>query len=292
MMNKTLPGWLKQTLSRPSEVNGMNALLADLRLNTVCQNASCPNLSQCFSLRTATFLILGDHCTRRCRFCAIGKGRPLAVDDREPRHISDAIEKLGLDYVVITSVTRDDLPDGGAGHFSDTIHVIRADHPGVKIEVLIPDFQGSLEALLIVLRAYPDVLGHNLETVPGLYSDIRPGADYNRSLEILRKAKEIQPGVLTKSGIMLGLGETAEEVVSVMRDLAGSGCDILTIGQYLRPSLDHAEIERYVTPDEFDDYARIGEGMGLKAVVAGPWVRSSYRAAEIYRQAILRRDMS
>lgn len=289
-MNKTLPPWLKQTLSRPSEVNGMNALLADLRLNTVCQSASCPNLSQCFSHRTATFLILGNTCTRNCRFCAIVKGHPVAVDAGEPRNISDAVEKLELDYVVITSVTRDDLPDDGAGHFSDTIRAIRYDHPRVKIEVLIPDFRGLFEALCTVLRASPDVLGHNLETVPRLYSAIKPGADYHRSLELLEKAKETRPDVLTKSGIMLGLGETVGEVVNVIRDLARTGCDILTIGQYMSPSLYHAHVERYVPPDEFNDYARIAEETGFKAVVAGPWVRSSYRAAEVYRQAISRRD--
>ncbi len=287
--NRTLPPWLRQTLSRPSEVSKMNTLLADLRLNTVCQNAACPNLGQCFSHRTATFLILGDTCTRHCRFCAIGKGHPAAIDADEPENIAEAVTRLGLEYAVITSVTRDDLPDGGAGHFNATIRALHSIEPRIKVEILIPDFQGSTEALDAVLQALPEVLGHNIETVPRLYPGIRPKADYDRSLGLLKKAKEIQPGVVTKSGIMLGLGEEPAEVMNVMRDLSETGCDILTIGQYLSPSPEHANIKRYVPPGEFDRYARTAGQMGFKAVVSGSWVRSSYHAAETYQAAISKR---
>ena len=289
-INGTLPAWLKQTLPKPSEVNEMNACLADLQVNTVCQSASCPNLGQCFSQRTATFLILGNTCTRNCLFCAVKKGHPTAVDVNEPQKISEAVRKLGLEYVVITSVTRDDLPDGGAKHFSDTLRAIHSDESKVKVEILIPDFQGSREALGIVLQALPDVVGHNIETVPRLYTTIRPKADYGQSLGLLKKAKDIQPDVVTKSGIMLGLGEKPEEVINVIRDLTEMGCDILTIGQYLSPSHEHASVKRYVPPEDFKHYAQAAEQMGFKAVVSGPWVRSSYHAARIYREANLKKS--
>jgi lipoic acid synthetase len=285
-MKKTLPPWLKQRLPKPSEVKEMGALLADLQLNTVCQSASCPNLGECFSRRTTTFLILGNVCTRNCLFCAVKKGRPQVVNAGESRKISEAIKRLGLKYVVITSVTRDDLPDGGAGHFSDLTQAIHINNPGVKIEILIPDFQNSPEALKTVLRASPDVIGHNIETVPGLYPSIRPRADYMNSLGLLKKIKALHPGFVTKSGIMLGLGESSEEVIGVMRDIVATGCDILTIGQYLSPSPEHASVKRYVPPEEFSDYSQTAGEMGFKAVVSGPWVRSSYRAAEAYLKAI------
>jgi lipoic acid synthetase len=270
-------------------VNEMNTLLASLRLNTVCQSAACPNLGQCFSNRTATFLILGNICTRHCRFCAVKKGHPGAVDADEPEKISEAIKRLGLKYVVITSVTRDDLPDGGASHYGDVLGTIHSSNPRVKTEVLIPDFQNSPEALDIVLRASPDVTGHNLETVPRLYPSIRPKSDYRDSLGLLKKIKDRQPDFLTKSGIMLGLGEKAEEVIKVLKDLREIDCDILTIGQYLSPSSGHASVRRYVPPEEFIQYVRVAERMGFKAVVSGPWVRSSYRAAETYRIATRKR---
>ena len=269
-------------------MNEMNTLLADFQLNTVCQSAACPNLGQCFSDRTATFLILGNICTRHCRFCAVRKGHPAAVDD-EPQKISEAIKRLGLKYAVITSVTRDDLPDGGASHFGDVLEAIHSSNPGVKTEVLIPDFQNSPEALDTVLQASPDVTGHNLETVPRLYPSTRSKADYRNSLGLLKMIKNRQPDFLTKSGIMLGLGEKPEEILNVLKDLREIDCDILTIGQYLSPSPGHASVRRYVPPGEFSQYARIAERMGFKAVVSGPWVRSSYRAAEIYRIATRKR---
>ena len=286
IMNKTLPPWLKQTLPKPSAVLEMTDLMAGLRLNTVCQSASCPNLCQCFSRRTATFMILGGTCTRGCRFCAVNKGQPVPVDTEEPLHITAAVKKLGLEYAVITSVTRDDLPDGGAGHFSDTINAIHCEQPGVKVEILIPDFQGSAESLRIVLQSSPEVLGHNLETVPRLYPSVRPKAGYVRSLELLKMVKDIQPGTVTKSGIMLGLGEDTEEVINSMRDLKETGCDILTVGQYLSPSDKHHSVERYVPPEEFEYYSHAAEEMGFKGVVSGPWVRSSYHAAEVYHKVI------
>ncbi|OGO20812.1 MAG: lipoyl synthase [Chloroflexi bacterium RBG_16_50_9] len=285
-MNRTLPVWLKQKLPRPSEVNKMNSLLTDLQLNTVCQSAACPNLGECFSNRTATFLILGDICTRNCLFCAVEKGHPSAVDSSEPQRISEAVKRLELAYVVITSVTRDDLPDGGAGHFANTLRAIYSHNSGVTTEVLIPDFQGSTAALSRVMQAHADVVSHNIETVPRLYPAIRPGADYGRSLILLKTAKAVQSDTLTKSGIMLGLGERYEEVINVMEDIRKTGCDILTVGQYLSPSSRNASLERYITPEEFEDYARTARQIGFKAVVSGPWVRSSYHAAGMYREAI------
>jgi len=263
----------------------MNSLLANLELNTVCQSASCPNLGECFSDRTATFMIMGRICTRNCRFCAVEKGHTVTVTRDEPQKISEAVRWLGLDYVVVTSVTRDDLPDGGAAHFVKTLEKIYSDNFQVKVEVLTPDFQGSSEALDTLMQAAPDVVGHNIETVPRLYSSVRPGADYLRSLGVLNTVKCMRPDVLTKSGIMLGLGENSEEVIEVVRDLREVGCDILTIGQYLRPSLKHVRVERYVSPQEFESYALIAKEVGFKAVVSGPWVRSSYHAATMYREA-------
>lgn len=265
----------------------MNSLLADLRLNTVCQSASCPNLGECFSEHTATFLILGDVCTRNCNFCAVAKGQPSAIDPTEPGRIAEAVKKLGLEYVVITSVTRDDLSDGGARHFADTILAIHAERPAVNVEVLTPDFQGSYEALDMVMHAGAAVVGHNVETIPGLYPAVRPKADYQQSLDVLRKAKKIRPDVLTKSGMMLGLGEEPEEVVAVMSDLIETGCDILTLGQYLSPSSKNVPVKRYVPPAEFEEYARIAERIGFKAVVSGPWVRSSHHAARTYHETTL-----
>jgi lipoic acid synthetase len=285
-MNKVLPAWLKQRLPKPSEVDWMNSLLANLGLNTVCQSASCPNLGECFSERTATFMIMGRICTRNCRFCAIEKGHAASVMLDEPQRISEAVRRLGLDYVVVTSVTRDDLPDGGVANFVKTLEEIHSNNLQVKIEVLIPDFQGSSEALGTLMQASLDVVGHNIETVPRLYHSIRPGADYLRSLRVLNSVKSMRADLLTKSGIMLGLGENSEEVIHVMRDLREVGCDILTIGQYLSPSSGHVRVERYVSLGEFDNYALIAHKVGFKAVVSGSLVRSSYRASMMYQDAI------
>lgn len=251
-----------------------------LRLHTVCESAACPNVGECWNRRTATFMILGNVCTRRCGFCAIQKGAPLAVDYGEPARIGEAVEALGLNYAVVTSVNRDDRKDGGAELFAMTIRAIRERLPKCKVEVLIPDFQGSHAAMDLVMEAVPDVLNHNTETVPRLYRQVRLGARYERSLDILEYAKTTRPDIPTKSGLMLGLGETMEEVHQVMRDLVAHKVDILTLGQYLRPSPKHLPVLRYVPQGEFDDYKRLGLDMGFAHVEAGPLVRSSYHADE------------
>lgn len=247
-------------------------------LNTVCQSAHCPNIGECFERGTATFLILGNRCSRNCGFCAVPSGVPLPPDDSEPEQVALAAEALGLRYVVVTSVTRDDLPDGGASQFAETIKAIRRRLPSSRVEVLIPDFQGSLRGLNVVLHALPDVLNHNLETVPRLYPLVRRQADYLRSLGLLRKAKELEPRLLTKSGLMLGLGETREEVTGVLEDLKAADCDILTLGQYLQPSPRHLEVARYIAPEEFAGLKEEALGLGFAHVEAGPLVRSSYHA--------------
>lgn len=277
------PPWLRVRLPAGGAYREVNSLLDHLGLHTVCEEAQCPNKGECFHSGTATFLILGDVCTRRCRFCAVPKGTPQPLDHDEPERVARAVEALRLKYAVITSVTRDDVPDGGAGIFAETIRAIRRRMPGCKVEVLVPDFQGSGEALRIVMEAGPDVLNHNLETVPRLYPAARPGADYHRSLRLLQRAKELSPTGLTKSGLMLGLGETPDEVRTVMADLARIRCDLLTLGQYLQPSRAHLPVERYVPPEEFAALAREGMAMGLQHVEAGPLVRSSYHAREQVR---------
>lgn len=251
-----------------------------LALHTVCESAACPNVGECWNHGTATFMILGNVCTRRCGFCAVRKGAPLEVDYDEPRRVAEAVAALRLRFAVITSVNRDDRKDGGAELFALTIQAIRQRVPGCGIEVLVPDFQGSHAALEIVMQAAPDVLNHNTETVPRLYRQVRLGARYERSLDMLAYAKQIAPRTPAKSGLMLGLGETAPEVLSVMRDLRVHGVDILTLGQYLRPSPQHLPIVRYVPPAEFDEFRRAGNAMGFAHVEAGPLVRSSYHAAE------------
>jgi lipoic acid synthetase len=260
-------------------------LLDRLKLHTICESAHCPNVGDCFSRKTATFLILGSVCTRNCSFCAVAKGRPLAVDDEEPEHLLAAVEKLGLRYVVITSVTRDDLDDGGASHFARTVNLIHEKRPGTLVEVLIPDFCGSFEALRVVVGARPEVINHNVETVPRLYAEVRTGADYRRSVRLLSRVKNLEPGIVTKSGLMLGLGETRQEVVGVMNDLREAGCDLLTLGQYLSPSAQHYPISRFVTPDEFSEFVTIGRDLGFAEVASAPLVRSSFRAAELYAKA-------
>jgi lipoic acid synthetase len=263
----------------------LKALISDLKLHTVCESAACPNVGECWNRRTATFMILGNVCTRRCGFCAVQKGAPLPVDYDEPRRVAEAVAAMGLRYAVVTSVNRDDRKDGGAELFALTIEAIRDRVPGCRVEVLVPDFQGSHAAMRIVMDARPDVLNHNTETVPRLYRQVRLGARYERSLEMLRYAKELGPETPVKSGLMLGLGETEEEVLGVMRDLRQHGVDILTLGQYLRPSPKHLPIVEFVAPEVFQRFRRAGEGMGFAHVEAGPLVRSSYHADDSHLAA-------
>ncbi len=281
-----LPGWFRKPIPAPAAMAGMRALVADLHLHTVCESALCPNVGDCFSQRTATFMLLGEVCTRRCTFCAVSKGQPRPVDEAEPENVARAVARLGLRHAVITSVTRDDLPDGGAAHFARTIRCIKQASPGITVEVLVPDFRGDERALLAVLEAGPEVLNHNLETVPRLYPEVRPGADYARSLRLLRLARKLRPQTVTKSGLMLGLGESEDELVQVMADLREAGCDLLTLGQYLRPSPAHHPVVRYVPPPEFDHLAGRARRMGFAGVAAAPLVRSSFEAARLYEKAI------
>jgi len=260
-------------------------LLHDLHLTTVCQNARCPNIAECFSRKTATFMIMGNVCTRNCRFCAVEHGTPPPLDAGEPGRVAEAAARLGLRHVVITSVTRDDLPDGGAGHFCETIRAVKA-NGNCTVEVLTPDFGGDEAAIIRVAEAAPTIYNHNVETVPRLYAEVRPGADYHRSLELLRIVRRRAPDVLTKSGLMLGLGETREEILQVMSDLRSAGCAVLTMGQYLQPSDAHLEIRRFVHPDEFDELKEEGLRMGFRAVASAPFVRSSYNAAEVLADAV------
>lgn len=272
------PSWLRAPAPVGENYRELKQLVSDLKLHTVCESAACPNVGECWNRRTATFMILGNVCTRRCGFCAVQKGGPLEVDYDEPRRVAEACAALGLRYAVITSVNRDDRKDGGAELFALTIRAIRERIPGCRVEVLVPDFQGSHAAMEIVMDAAPDVLNHNTETVPRLYRQVRLGARYERSLEMLAYAKKLRPSIPTKSGLMLGLGETQDEVLAVMRDLAGHGVDILTLGQYLRPSPKHLPILRYIPVPEFEEYKRQGHAMGFAHVEAGPLVRSSYHA--------------
>lgn len=276
------PEWLRLSPLDPKILGPMRRLTHDLELHTVCESAYCPNRSDCFSRGTAAFMILGDTCTRHCTFCGIKKGHPQDPAPQEPQHIVDATSTLKLSYVVVTSVTRDDLPDGGATHFARTIRAIHDYDPAIAIEVLIPDFGGSRSALETVLSARPAVLNHNLETVPRLYPVVRPEADYRRSLEVLSRGRLIGDNLLTKSGIMLGLGESQREVIELMNDLRQAGCDVLTVGQYLPPSRRHHELVRYVSLEEFVEYQTIGKDMGFRSVFSGPLVRSSFHAAESY----------
>ncbi|ABA87606.1 lipoate synthase [Syntrophotalea carbinolica DSM 2380] len=273
------PTWIRAKAPISPEVGRLTGILRDLHLHTVCEEASCPNLGECFKRGTATFMIMGDVCTRRCPFCDVAHGRPAALDTEEPGHLADAIGAMKLKYVVITSVTRDDLEDGGAAHFAQCIESIRKKTEGVKVEILVPDFRGHVDAALKNLgNCLPDVFNHNLETVPRLYAESRPGARYHESLRLLQRFKETYPGIPTKSGLMLGLGETDEEILEVMRDLRVHGCDMLTIGQYLRPSRHHLPVQRYVTPEQFEAFRVAGLKMGFSQVASGPLVRSSYHA--------------
>ena len=276
------PEWLKLSPLEPAILGEMERFMRGLKLHTVCESAQCPNRTECFGAGTATFMILGDICTRDCTFCAVKKGKPLAPDPQEPEHIVTAVDKLGLSYVVITSTTRDDLPDGGASQFAQTIKAIHEYDSSIMVEVLIPDFKGSLPALQTVVDTSPAVLNHNVETVPRLYAEVRPKADYWRSIELLKQSKLLNNRILTKSGFMLGLGEIRQEVIELMADLREAGCDFLTIGQYLPPSLRHHQVMKFVPPEEFEGYANIGKQLGFRLVVSGPLVRSSFHAAEAY----------
>jgi lipoic acid synthetase len=273
-----LPPWLKVRFPAGERYGQIKGLLRSRELHTVCEEARCPNIGECFNNGTATFIILGDICTRSCGFCAVTSGRPEGLDLMEPYRLARTVDLLSLDYVVITSVNRDDLPDGGAGIFADCIRAIRGRRPDCQVEVLIPDFLGDREALATVVEAKPFVLNHNVETVPRLYRRVRPKARYERSLALLASVKEMNPAMLSKSGMMLGLGETREEVRQVLADLRGVGCDIVTIGQYLRPSQKHLLVERFVPPEEFAEIAEEGRHLGFRHVEAGPLVRSSYHA--------------
>jgi len=281
------PPWLKKRIPPFQDLQRVKSILVEADLHTVCEEARCPNLGECFSQGTATLLILGKICTRDCGFCAVEHGAPAPLVEVEPKHVAQAVKKMGLRYVVITSVTRDDLPDGGASYFAKTIQAIRALDPSIKVEVLIPDFRGELDSLRIVLKERPDVLNHNIETVPRLYPVVRPEANYKRSLDLLKKSKENYPNILTKSGFMLGLGETNEEVLDLLLELREVGCDFLTIGQYLQPHTNRLPVVRYVPPEEFEVYRKIGEGMGFKMVSSGPFVRSSFHAFQMFDANIL-----
>lgn len=275
------PDWIRVRLGQGQRFQEIKKILRDHRLHTVCEEATCPNIGECFGKGTATFMILGDLCTRRCPFCDVAHGKPLPPDAEEPSNLARTIAALKLRYVVITSVDRDDLRDGGAGHFADCISAVRAQSPGTRIEVLVPDFRGRLDAALdVISRALPDVMNHNLETVPRLYRQARPGADYSHSLTFLSEFKQRFPGIPTKSGLMVGLGESDNEIVDVMRDLRAHGVDMLTIGQYLQPSAHHLPVARYVEPAVFEDYARTANQLGFAHAACGPLVRSSYHADE------------
>lgn len=273
------PDWIRVRIPASPEVDRVKKLLRKNALSTVCEEANCPNLGECFSGGTATFMIMGDICTRRCPFCDVGHGKPNPLDPKEPSNLATAIADLGLKYVVITSVDRDDLRDGGAQHFADCIREAKALSPQLQVEVLTPDFRGRMDiALQILQETLPDVFNHNLETVPRLYRQARPGANYKWSLELLREYKERKPDVLTKSGLMVGLGETKEEIFDVMRDMREHKIDMLTIGQYLQPSREHLPVERYVEPSEFDEYKAYADELGFEHAACGPLVRSSYHA--------------
>jgi lipoic acid synthetase len=273
------PLWIRARSPANPAVGRLKDVLRENRLHTVCEEASCPNIGECFAGGTATFMIMGDICTRRCPFCDVAHGRPQPLDADEPENLGRTIRQMGLRYVVVTSVDRDDLRDGGAAHFTACIEAIRRHSPDIRVEVLVPDFRGRMDrALEILNQSPPDVFNHNLETVPRLYKKVRPGSDYEWSLDLLRRFKALHPEVPTKSGLMLGVGERIEEVEQVMRDLRAHDCDMLTLGQYLQPSVHHLALDRYVHPEEFDRLGDLGHALGFKHVASGPMVRSSYHA--------------
>jgi lipoic acid synthetase len=278
-----LPAWLKVKMGKARLSGNTRRLVDDARLHTVCQSAKCPNIGECFGAGTATFLLMGGCCTRNCGFCAVKAGHPEPLDHDEPRRVAETVAEMALDYAVLTSVTRDDLPDGGAAHFAATVTAIKGLRPEVQVEVLVPDLRGDESAIRTVLEAGPDVFNHNLETVRRLQVQVRPQAGYDTSLSVLRAAHRIAPQIPTKSGVMVGLGETDAEIAEALRDLAEAGVSIVTIGQYLRPSPHHLPVARFVHPDLFAHYGQVGESFGLKHVIAGPFVRSSYHAEEAAR---------
>jgi len=279
-MSERLPQWLRVKIGKAQQTQELTARLAARSLHTVCQSAKCPNIGECFSRGTATFLILGNVCTRNCRFCGIASGKPQPVDDDEPQRVADMAAELNLRHVVVTSVTRDDLPDGGASHFARVVQAIRKRLPNSTVEILTPDFQGDPSAIMTAAQAHPDVYNHNVETVPRLYPTVRPQAVYEHSLELLALVKRHFSDMVTKSGLMLGLGETTGEVHQTLADLRSVGCDVVTIGQYLQPSRRHLPVTRYVPPEEFEALKGIAQGMGFSFVASGPFVRSSYLADE------------
>ena len=278
-MSRRLPEWIREKRINLAELHEIKSLLREKALHSVCESLACPNRTECFSRGTATFMILGDICTRSCGFCNVTTARPYAPPSiDEPNSVAEAAKRMGLRHVVVTSVTRDDLPDGGARQFATTIHALRAELPDAAVEVLTPDFRGSREAIRMVVEAKPDYYNHNVETVPRLYDFVRPGSRFERSLNVLREAKRLDPEIVTKSGFMLGLGERRGEVIEVMQRLLETRCEILTIGQYLQPKREKLDVVEYVHPSVFDDYREIGERLGFRAVFSGPFVRSSYMA--------------
>ena len=278
-MRERLPSWIREKKLNLQDLRGVKTLLREKQLHSVCESLACPNRTECFTRGTATFMILGDVCTRSCGFCNVTTGRPYAPPSlEEPRAVAETARAMGLRHVVVTSVTRDDLPDGGAAHFAATIQELREIVPGVAVEVLTPDFRGNVEAVRTVAEARPDYFNHNVETVPRLYDYVRPGSRFERSLGVLREVKRVDPTIATKSGLMLGLGERREEVVDVLQKLRASGCEIVTIGQYLQPKREKLDVVEYVPPHIFDEYREIGEKLGFAAVFSGPFVRSSYMA--------------
>ena len=279
-----LPAWLIKKTPKQQNINKIQDLLGEIPLCTVCQSAKCPNIGECFSKNTLTFMIMGNVCTRNCKFCAVSPGTPQPLDPNEPQHIADAAQKLGLKYIVITSVTRDDLEDGGANHFANCIRTVRSQIPEAKIEVLIPDLNGNLDALKIILEAEPDVLNHNVETIPRLYKNVRPQANFEQSLKILRSAKALKKNIYTKSGFMVGLGEEEPEVIELLNYLRQAGVEIVTIGQYLAPSQAHFPVKKYIEPEMFKKYQEAGRKMGFSQIEAGPFVRSSYQAQVTFKK--------
>ncbi|ABR50497.1 lipoic acid synthetase [Alkaliphilus metalliredigens QYMF] len=277
---KRKPEWLRIKLGEGRNLNYVKGLLKKFSLNTVCEEANCPNQIECFSKKTATFMILGSDCSRSCGFCNVSHGALQPIDPNEPENVANAVAELGLKHVVITSVTRDDLADGGAQHFADVVNQIKSKNKETMIEVLIPDFQGNKEALQKVVQSKPDIINHNMETIPRLYPEIRPKAEYVQSLELLKNVKEMDPEILTKSGVMVGLGEGEEELIEVFKDLRGSGCDFLTVGQYLPPSTKHYPLKAYISPEVFERYKEEALKIGFSFVASSPLVRSSYNAAE------------
>ena len=270
------PSWLKVDLPTGETYSWLKKMMRSKSLHTVCEEAKCPNIAECWGAGTATFMVMGDTCTRSCGFCNVKTGKPLPLDPEEPMNVAISVRKMGVRHAVITSVDRDELPDCGTGHFAETIRAVREVNPDTQVEVLIPDFKGNLDALQLVIDAKPDLLNHNTETVPSLYRRVRPQARYEWTLSVLRESK--RQGMRTKTGIILGLGETREELLQTMRDLVSAGVDVLTLGQYLQPTKNHLPVERWVTPEEFDEYRIIGENMGFNIVESGPLVRSSYHA--------------